>query len=99
MHKGALAALATLVVGFSLFGLVPASASEDLEVVLRMPGETSLTNAQGQPVWVAGVWHDLSLSLEAPIEETLAIEASAIGVSGGGMGSHYKWERDQQNDT
>ncbi|MEE8199359.1 MAG: hypothetical protein V3R48_06565 [Thermoplasmata archaeon] len=99
MHKGALAALATLVVGFSLFGLVPASASEDLEVVLQMPGETSLTNAQGQPVWVAGVWHDLSLSLEAPIEETLAIEASAIGVSGGGMGSHYKWERDQQNDT
>ncbi len=99
MHKGALAALITLAVGFSLFGLVPASASEDLQVVLQMPGETSLTNAQGQPVWVAGVWHDLSLTLESPLGETLAIEASAIGISGGGLGSHYKWERNQQTDT
>ncbi len=47
MRKGAIAALVTLVVGFSLFGLVPASASEGLEVGLYMPGETPLTNAQG----------------------------------------------------
>ncbi len=99
MRKGALAALATIVVGFSLFGLVPASASEGLEIGLQMPGETPLTNAQGQPVWVAGVWHELSLTLESPIQETLGIEASALGVSGGGVGSHYKWERDEQTDT
>ncbi len=99
MRKGAMAALVTLVVGFSLFGLVPASASEGLEVGLHMPGETPLTNAQGQPVWVAGVWHDLSLTLESPIQETLAIEASALGVPGGGMESHYKWERNEQTDS
>ncbi len=99
MQKGALAALTTLVVGFSLFGLVPVSASGGLEIGLQMPGETPLTNAQGQPVWVAGVWHDLSLSLESPTQETLAIEASALGVPGGDIGSHYKWERDEQTDT
>jgi hypothetical protein len=99
MQKGALAALATLVVGFSLFGLVPASAGEGLEVGLQMPGETPLINAQGQPVWVAGVWHDLSVSLESPIQETLAIEASALGVPGGDIDSHYKWERNEQTDT
>ncbi len=99
MRKGALAALATIVVGFSLFGLVPASASEGLEIGLQMPGETPLTNAQGQLVWVAGVWHDLSLTLESPTQETLTIEASALGVPGGDIGSHYKWERDEQTDT
>ncbi|MEE9180965.1 MAG: hypothetical protein V3U33_00130, partial [candidate division NC10 bacterium] len=99
MRKEALAALATLVVGINLFGLIPASASEGFELDLQMPGETSLTNAQGQPVWVAGIWYDLSLTLGSPLEETLAIEASAIGVPGGGIGSHYKWERDEQTDT
>ncbi len=99
MRKGAIAALATLVVGFSLFGLVPASATEGLEVGLQIPGETPLINAQGQPVWVAGVWHDLSLTLESPTLETLAIEASALGVPGGGMESHYRWERNEQTDT
>jgi hypothetical protein len=99
MRKGALAALATIVVGFSLFGLVPASASEGLEIGLQMPGETPLTNAQGQPVWVAGIWHDLSLTLDSPIQETLAIEASALGVPGGDIGSHYKWERNEQSDA
>ena len=99
MHKGALAALATLAVGFSLFGLAPASASEGFEVALHMPGEMPLRNAQGQSVWVAGVWHDLSVSLESSVQETLVIEASALGVPGGGIGSHYKWERDEQTDT
>ena len=99
MHQGALAALATLVVGFSLFGHVPTSAAEGLGVGLQMPGETPLTNALGQPVWIAGVWHDLSLTLESPIQEVLAIEASAVGVPGGGMGSHYQWERNTQTNT
>ncbi len=99
MRKEAMAALATLVVGFNLFGLVPASASEGFEVDLQMPGEMPLQNGQGQPVWIAGVWHDLSLTLESPIQDVLSIEASAIGIPAGGVDSHYRWERNEQTDT
>ncbi|MFQ5552840.1 MAG: hypothetical protein ACE5EW_03890, partial [Thermoplasmata archaeon] len=99
MRKEALAALTTLVVGFSLFGLVPASASEGFELDLQMPGETPLRNGLGQPVWIAGVWHDLSLTLESPIQDVLFIEASAVGIAGSGIDNHYRWERNEQTDT
>ncbi|MFQ5907843.1 MAG: hypothetical protein ACE5JE_03315 [Thermoplasmata archaeon] len=99
MRKEAMAALVTLVVGFSLFGLVPASASEGVEVGLQMPGETPLQNEQGQPVWIAGVWHDLSLTLESPIQDVLSIEASAVGIPNNGIDSHYRWERNEQSDN
>ncbi|MFQ5920332.1 MAG: hypothetical protein ACE5I4_09875, partial [Thermoplasmata archaeon] len=96
MRKEAMAALATLVVGITLFGLVPASASEDFEVDLKMPGEMPLVNAQGDPVWIAGVWHDLSLTLESPTQVVLSIEASAVGSPAGGIRSHYRWETNAQ---
>ncbi len=99
MRKEAMAALATLVVGLNLFGLVPASASEGFEVDLQMPGEMPLQNGQGQPVWIAGMWHDLSLTLESPIQDVLSIEASAVGIPAGGVDSHYRWERNEQTDT
>ncbi|MCJ2532076.1 MAG: hypothetical protein LN413_07250, partial [Candidatus Thermoplasmatota archaeon] len=92
-------ALVTLVVGFNLFGLAPASASEGFEVGLQMPGEVPFHNGQGQPVWIAGVWHDLSLTLESAVQDVLSVEASAIGVPGGGVGSHYRWERNERNDN
>jgi hypothetical protein len=99
MRKEAMAALVTLVVGFNLFGLAPASASEGFEVGLQIPGEVPLHNGEGQPVWIAGVWHDLSLTLESPFQDTLTIEASAVGFSGGGTNSQYRWERNEQTDS
>ncbi|MDX1534348.1 MAG: hypothetical protein R3291_01865, partial [Thermoplasmata archaeon] len=99
MHREAIAALVALVVGVSLLGLVPASASEGFDVSLQMPGETPLVNGQGQPVWIGGVWHDLSLALESPTQDTLVVEATAVGVAGSGIDRHYRWERNELIDA
>ncbi len=99
MRIGAMAAFATLIVGLSLFSLVPASASEGFGFSLHIPGETPLYNGQEQPVMIAGVWHDLSLTLESPVQDLLTVEASSLATQAENMSSHYVWERDEGSST
>ncbi len=99
MRFGGLAVLTALVLAVGVLTPATASASEGVSLILQMPGEGPILNSEGKPVMVAGVWHDLVVSLETPVQAGLILEASAVGSQGEGMGNHYLWERDETNDT
>ncbi len=99
MRIGALTVFATLIIALGLMSLVPTSASEGFEINLLIPGEAPVHNGDGQPVLIAGVWHDLSLSLQATVQERLTLEASALESQPGNMSSHYMWERVEEDDS
>lgn len=99
MRYGTIAALAALMVAVAVFSPGTASSSEGFSISLNIPGEAPVLNGEGQPVLVAGIWHDLTLNLESPTQNHLTLEASSLYSGSGYMTSHYLWERDEANDT
>ncbi|NIN65912.1 MAG: hypothetical protein GTO63_14715, partial [Anaerolineae bacterium] len=99
MRFGGLAVLTALMLVVGVLSPIPASASDSVSISLQIPGEAPILNGDGEPVMVAGLWHDMSLQLESPVQGRLTLEASADGSQEDDMTSHYLWERDEDNDT
>lgn len=91
-----MAVLGALLVG--ILPMVPTAASEGLEISLQIPGETPVYNDSGQPVLIAGVWHQLTVRLETPVQTSLTLKASLSGSEIQEMNSYYLWERDEVED-
>ncbi len=97
MRIGPIAVLAALL--FSALSVVPATASEGVDLSLQIPGEALLFGENGIPVLVAGVWHRVSVTLASQPQNSLALWAHLVGYQKQDMSSYYRWERDETNDT
>lgn len=96
-HIGKMAILAILLAG--LTGPLTVTAAEPAELSLHMVGEAPLWNEDGQPVLVAGIWYELSVTLDSPLEQVLEVDATSLDASASGMEGVYRWVRDEVNDT
>ncbi len=99
MRYGTIAALAALMVAVAVISPSTASSSEGLSISLNIPGENPVLNSLGEPVLVAGFWHDLTLNLEDPTQDRVTLEALSVDSGPGYMANRYLWERDEVNDT
>ncbi len=97
MRIEATAVLAAILVG--VLSLAPPAASESAELSLAIPGETPISGAGGVPVLIAGVWHQLAMSLDAPIQKSMTLRATSQVEPGPGMKSSYEWVRDETGDS
>ena len=97
MRLAAIAVLSALLVG--ALSLAPTWAIDGVEITLQIAGERPLLNGEGQPVWIAGLWHQLSLTLPSPLQSSLTLKASSPNSQRQDMSSYYLWERDEANGT
>lgn len=97
MRLATAALLAALLVG--LLGPLTATGQQGVGLSLRILGESPQANGDGQPVLVAGVWHALVVSLDAPLTGRLEVEATSLEASTQDMSSHYLWVRDEGSGT
>ncbi len=91
-------AVVTAALLWGALSLAPASAAEGVRISLSIPGENPLHNDDGRPVLVAGLWHEISLSLDSPIQDSLTVSASSLDSPDEDMSGHYIWERDEVSD-
>lgn len=86
-----------------LFLLVPlglaGTVSGDVGLSLNIPGQDPLRNVAGEPVLVAGVWHELRMRLDTSAQETVEVRAVLEGSSTQDMSTAYRWLRDEVNDS
>lgn len=97
MRIGVKAVLALLLL--SALSLVPPAKAETITVSLAMPGEPPLSNSNGQPILVAGIWHRITVDLETLATSTIALEASSTSALSWDMTSFYRWERNESVGT
>ncbi len=97
MRLGATAVLAAVLTG--IVSLAATATAESVEISLHVAGENPLFNSLGHPVLVAGIWHDLTVTLPSATLTSLSLEASARGASVQDMTSYYRWERAEANDS
>lgn len=97
MRLAASAVLATVLIG--IVSLAAPTTAEEVGLDLHVAGESPLSNSLGHPVLVAGIWHDLAVTLPSATQSSLTLEASARDASGQDMTSYYRWVRSEANDT
>jgi len=90
--------LSLLVVGGLSF-LAPSVRAVGADVTIRMLGEAPIANADGQPIWVAGIWHEIFVNLTAATAGSVEVRASLPGGSPKTMDADYDWLYDAANAT
>ena len=90
--------LSLLVVGGLSF-LAPSVRAVGADVTIRMLGEAPISNADGQPIWVAGIWHEIFVNLTAATAGSVEVRASLPGGSPKTMDADYDWLYDAANAT
>ncbi len=97
MRIGGLVVLSALLLG--TLGLGPTTTSQGVELSLVIPGEAPIYNDVGQPVLIAGVWHQVTLSLTSPPGDSLILTATSQESQVREMSSYYRWERSEAENT
>lgn len=88
--------LLTFFVGGSPFG-GPARAAV-MDFTIHMPGEVPLATPGGTPILVAGIWHEVSVLLSAPVG-SVAMNATLPGATPDGIRTTYRWTWDAATQT
>jgi hypothetical protein len=68
------------------------------DLTIHMPGEAPLAIAGGAPILVAGIWHEVSVNLSAPVG-SVAINATLPGAPPEGIRTTYRWTWDAATGT
>ena len=84
-----------LIVGSSF--LAPTVQATAATVTIRMLGEAPTANANGQPIWIAGIWHEVFANLSAPTSGSVEIAAFLPGGQPKTIGADYDWLYDAPN--
>ncbi len=90
-------AIFALIVGSAL-SLGQSAVAQGVEISLNIPGEAPLYDLSGQPVMVAGLWHQLSVSLPSPPTNSVTLRAFLPGSESEGMSGYYEWVRDEADN-
>jgi hypothetical protein len=96
-HLGLLSVSVVLIV--SSFLLAPSVGAATAAVTVRMLGEAPAVNAGGQPIWIAGIWHEVFVNFSAPTSSPVEIRASFPGGQPKTMDADYDWLYDAPNRT